>query len=127
MMAAILPIDQESAIRALTDETSLSADDAAGIIKIVTRFLVQPAFEKSASKHGEASARGKLRTAIDKAVGVLDSIQASMVTKDELKAALDAKPWKADLTEMKNDMLLKFGAMLVGAVVFLTFMQGFFK
>lgn len=77
-----LRLDREGAIKAL-EQRGIAPADAASIVGVIHDFLVIPAVETMATKTGERSARGRLRSRIEEAltaIGVLKSDVAGLKT-----------------------------------------------
>lgn len=126
-MGAAVAFDRSEVIR-LLEARGFEHEAAIGVADVLQNHVLP----HIASKRGEASARGRLTARINIAFDQIADIAARVTRIDDRLAKVEetiatTMATKHDLAELKTDLLLKVGAMMVGATVFLTFVQGFFK
>ena len=132
MASAVAAFDRDEAIRIL-EVHGLGPVAASGIVDV----LESQVLPQVASKRGEASARGRLTSRINTAFDQISEIVVRVAgiedqlvrVEDRLTRVEETMATKQDLaqglSDLRNDMLVKFGMMLAGAVGFLTLVQGF--
>ena len=106
--------DRNAAIREL-ETHGVDTDEAIGIVNVLEGRVLP----HCASKHGEASARGRLTARINQAFTDLSDVRQRLTRVEETMAT------RQDLADLRYNLVMTFGGMLAAAVAFLTVVQGF--